>query len=183
MRFSATRPCAPSSTRSRAWIRTTVSPPCSGVDFFDSLERQYSQRAAIMSILYDRRQKKPYRPSLSVRNLDNMIDMSPDEMSFALWYLKQRGLVRSDDKSNLQITVDGMDFLEARQPAAETVLPFIKASAVAPSAKPAKAGQAGAPMKPVAISRPDPVAKPDPISKSQPEASRTPRQGKKPNRF
>jgi hypothetical protein len=146
-------------------------PTLFSVDFFDSLGKQFNQRAAIMSILYDRRQKKPYRPSLSVLNLDNMINMSPDDMSFALWYLKQRGLVRSDDKSNLQITADGMDFLEARQPAPESVLPFIKASAVAPSAKAAKAGQSGAPTKPAASSKPDQMAKPAPEAKPESEAA------------
>jgi hypothetical protein len=50
-------------------------------------------------------------------------------MNFALWYLKQRGLAVNDDKSSLQITVEGMDFLEGNQPAPEAVLPLIKSTA------------------------------------------------------
>ncbi len=53
------------------------------------------------------------------------------ELGSALWYLKQRGLAASDDKSSLQITVDGMDFLESKQPAPEAVMPFIKEDAIA----------------------------------------------------
>lgn len=53
-----------------------------------------------------------------------------DELNFALWYLKQRGLVESDDKSNLQISVSGMDFLEQLRPEPESVLRFLKPSAV-----------------------------------------------------
>ena len=59
------------------------------------------------------------------------------ELSSALWYLKQRGLAASDDKSSLQITVDGMDFLETRKPLAADVMAFIKEGATAvPQAQP-----------------------------------------------
>jgi curved DNA-binding protein CbpA len=105
-------------------------PQFSGLDFFDALGRQTGLRAALLSVLYDRRQKKPYRPAMSMRHLDGMLAASIDELSFALWYLKQRGLVQSDDKSNLQITVQGMDFLEDKRPEPEMVLPFIKPSAL-----------------------------------------------------
>ena len=53
------------------------------------------------------------------------------ELSSAMWYLKQRGLAVSDDKSSLQITVDGMDFLESKKPSPEDVMPFIKRAAIA----------------------------------------------------
>ncbi len=105
-------------------------PKFSGLDFFDALGRQTGLRAALLSVLYDRRQKKPYRPAMSMRHLDGMLAASIDEMSFAIWYLKQRGLVQSDDKSNLQITVQGMDFLEDKRPEPEMVLPFIKPAAL-----------------------------------------------------
>jgi curved DNA-binding protein CbpA len=109
-------------------------PLFSGLDFFDALGRQTGLRAALLSVLYDRRQKKPYRPAMSMRHLDGMLAASIDELSFALWYLKQRGLVQSDDKSNLQITVQGMDFLEDKRPDPELVLPFIKPAALAAAA-------------------------------------------------
>jgi curved DNA-binding protein CbpA len=109
-------------------------PQFTGVEFFDSLGRQTGLRAALLSVMYDRRQKKPYRPAMSMRHLDGMLAATIDELSFALWYLKQRGLVQSDDKSNLQITVQGMDFLEDKRPDPELVLPFIKPAALAAAA-------------------------------------------------
>jgi hypothetical protein len=60
-----------------------------------------------------------------------MLQASSEELSFALWYLKQRGHVVSDDKSNLQLTADGMDYLERNPPTAEAVLPLIKPESVA----------------------------------------------------
>jgi curved DNA-binding protein CbpA len=128
-------------------------PRFGGAPFFDNLGKQTGLRAAILSVLYERRQLKPYRPALSMRHLDGMINAGNDELNFALWYLKQRGLVQSDDKSNLQITVEGMDFLESTRPQPELVLPFIKPSALA--------GAAGAPAAaPVAALPPEPASEP-----------------------
>jgi len=66
-----------------------------------------------------------------MRHLESIIETTPDELSSVLWYLKQRSLVRADDKSSLHITVDGMDFLENRKPSAEEIMQFIKPDAVA----------------------------------------------------
>ena len=105
-------------------------PKFSGVGFFDALGREAFRRAAILCVLYDRRLTKPGAPSLSMRHIETIVDASAAELSSALWYLKQRGLAASDDKSSLQITVDGMDFLESKQPSPETVMPFIKDGAI-----------------------------------------------------
>jgi hypothetical protein len=58
-------------------------------------------------------------------------------LSSVLWYLKQRGLVRSDDKSSLHITVDGMDFLENKKPTPDEVMRFIKVESIAGGKTPA----------------------------------------------
>jgi hypothetical protein len=62
-----------------------------------------------------------------MRRIENMLETTAEGLSFALWYLKQRSLVASDDKSNLQITVEGMDYLETNPPTPEMVMPLIKA--------------------------------------------------------
>jgi curved DNA-binding protein CbpA len=105
-------------------------PKFRGVEFFDALGREALRRAAILCVLYDRRLTKPTTPSLSMRHLEIIVEATAAELSSALWYLKQRGLAASDDKSSLQITVDGMDFLESKRPLPEDVLAFIKPTAV-----------------------------------------------------
>ncbi len=107
------------------------SPKFSGVDFFDALGREVALRAAILCVLYDRRLIEPSSPSLSIRHLELIVAAPAVRLSAALWYLKQRGLAASDDKSNLQITADGMDFLGSKSPLPEHVLPFIKTTAIA----------------------------------------------------
>lgn len=61
-----------------------------------------------------------------MRHIENILETTEEELTFVMWYLKQRGLVVNDDKSNMQITVEGMDFLESHQPSPELVMPFIK---------------------------------------------------------
>jgi curved DNA-binding protein len=101
-------------------------PRFSGESFFSSLEREIPRRQAILCVLYDRRRQKPLTPSLSIRQLSDLLYLSEDEIAFAVWYLKQCGFIRSDDKSALQITVAGMDFLEAHLPSPEAMKALIK---------------------------------------------------------
>lgn len=109
-------------------------PTFSGAEFFEALGLESGLRSALLCVLYDRKRTHPIRPSLSIRQIENMFVVSSDALAFTLWYLKQRNLVRSDDKSSLQITVEGMDYLENNTPAPEVVMPLVKASKNAPEA-------------------------------------------------
>ena len=102
----------------------------SGLAFFDALGRESSLRVAMLCVLYDRRRTSPSKPTYSLRQLAAILDASVDEMALAIWYLKQRSFAISDDKSNLQITVDGMESLETDRPSPDVVMPFIKTSAI-----------------------------------------------------
>jgi curved DNA-binding protein CbpA len=105
-------------------------PKFMGIDFFDVLGREVGLRGALLCILYDRRRNRPTVPALSMRHIEAMLDAPMEALTFALWYLKQRGYVTNDDKSNLQITVEGMDFLETHRPNPDDVMPFIKPAAI-----------------------------------------------------
>ena len=104
-------------------------PKFSGFEFFDSLGREAGLRAALLCILYDRRRSKPLKPGLPMRYVEAMLAAEIEELFFVLWYVKQRGWVASDDKSNLLITVQGMDYLESNPPSAALVMPHIKPEA------------------------------------------------------
>lgn len=128
----------------------------SGLEFFAALGHETALRAALLCILYDRRRLKPSTPSLSMRRVENMLETTEEGLSFALWYLKQRNLVASDDKSNLIITVEGMDYLETNPPTPASVMPLIKAAGLAaprgepaakPTAEPTLAGTAPSSVK------------------------------------
>ena len=113
----------------------------SGLAFFAALGHETALRAALLCILYDRRRLKPFTPGVSMRLVEGMLETTAEGLNFAIWYLKQRNLVASDDKSNLLITVEGMDYLEANPPAPETIMPLMRAAALAtPPASPGFTG-------------------------------------------
>lgn len=94
--------------------------------FFASLPHQIGRRNTILAVLYDRRRQKPMRPGVSFRDLELMLGWTPDELELTLWYLKQRELVTADDKSNLLVTANGMDYMENHTPRLEDVMRYIK---------------------------------------------------------
>lgn len=106
-------------------------PTFGGRTFFESVSGETCRRLCILCILYDRRRQNPANPALVLRNLEGMVLFPPQAIQFSLWFLKQRGWVVSDDKSSLQITADGMEYLEAHMPAPELVYSLLKPSAVA----------------------------------------------------
>ncbi|QOY90553.1 J domain-containing protein [Paludibaculum fermentans] len=97
-------------------------------DFFRAILGENARRMAILCLLYDRRRLRPAVPGVSVREIERTAAITTDEMFFCIWYLKQRNLIISDDKSNIQITVDGMDYLETHTPTPETILPLLHLS-------------------------------------------------------
>lgn len=98
-------------------------------EFFESLPHQIGRRNTILAVLYDRRRQKPNRPGVSFRNLELMLGWTPDELELTLWYLKQRELVTADDKSNLLVTANGMDYMEKHTPTLEAVMKYMKPKA------------------------------------------------------
>jgi len=63
-----------------------------------------------------------------MRQVEGMMKVTSEELQFSIWYLKQRGYVASDDKSNVTITVQGMEHLETNMPPVEGILALIKAT-------------------------------------------------------
>jgi curved DNA-binding protein CbpA len=110
-------------------------PKFTGPEFFSALADSEAVRAAILCILYDRRRVKSFKPSLSLRHLEGMLQVTTEELNFALWYIKQRGFAVNDDKSSMAITVEGMDYIEKNRPSLDAVLKFIKPDALVKPAK------------------------------------------------
>jgi curved DNA-binding protein CbpA len=116
-------------------IGANEKPKFSGRTFFELYGRDTNLRVALLCVLYDRRRSKPFTPSLSMRHLESILNSTSVELNFALWYLKQRDMISSDDKSSLQITVTGMDFLQVHPPNPDEVMQLIREDA--PIAEPA----------------------------------------------
>ncbi|MBK5294752.1 MAG: DnaJ domain-containing protein [Acidobacteriia bacterium] len=96
--------------------------------FFNMMTTEMPRRHCILCVLYDRRRQQPLHASLSLKQLEMMVEGTPEELHFSLWYLKQKGYAVSDDKSNLQISVQGMDYLDAVHPTPESIRDVLKAA-------------------------------------------------------
>jgi curved DNA-binding protein CbpA len=112
------------SLRPNASQNTT--PQFSGLPFFSAGEGETTRRRAVLCILYDRARQKPINPGLSMRHLEMMLTLTTEELQFAVWYLKARGLAASDDKSLVLITVAGMDYLDQNFPKPEEIMPLLR---------------------------------------------------------
>lgn len=98
----------------------------SGMDFFNSLQDELNCRMTMLCILYDVRRQNPRVPLITMRQFEQIADMTEVQIQLSLWYVKTLGFVMVDDKSKLQITASGMDYLQANIPDPSTIWPFLK---------------------------------------------------------
>jgi curved DNA-binding protein len=93
--------------RQERW-RFIQSGPPSDNDF--ALEQHV--RSVVLEILYSRRRTEPEHTGMSYLELSQLLGRPREHMEFTVWYLIHKGLVQRGDQSSLNITVDGVDFLE-----------------------------------------------------------------------
>ena len=105
-------------------------PKFTGRQFFEDVTKEVYTRQALLCILYDRRRLNPISPAISVRLIDKMIETTQENFELAIWYLKQRGLVVMDDKSRLNITVEGIDYVVANASNPDSIMNLMKATAL-----------------------------------------------------
>lgn len=98
----------------------------SGMDFFNSLQSERDRRMTMLCVLYDVRRQNPRVPLLTMRQFEQIVDMTEEQIQMALWYAKTLGWVSVDDKSKMQISAAGMDFLQANAPDPASIWPFLK---------------------------------------------------------
>lgn len=96
-------------------------------EFTDEIQGESKRRLGLLCLLYNRRKQQPGRPSLSAREIESMMCIPQEHLTFTTWYLKQKRLIQSDDKSSMMITADGIDFLEASLPKEEVVRKLLAA--------------------------------------------------------
>ncbi len=70
-------------------------------------------RSQILCALYDVRRSRPYQPSLSLMVLSELLGCSIESLQYTLWYLRGKRYIDTTNDSDLVITVEGVDALEA----------------------------------------------------------------------
>jgi len=70
------------------------------------------RRAGLMEICYRQRILKPRTPALSVKQLEDGLELTVTELEGSLWYLKETDLIRVSDAGNFALSVKGINAIE-----------------------------------------------------------------------
>jgi len=85
-------------------------------EFVDGIEGEQNRRLGILCLLYNRRRCDMDHPGLSVLELEKLMSFPREYISFAVWYLKDKGYLRVGDNSDCVLTAEGADFVETNSP-------------------------------------------------------------------
>jgi hypothetical protein len=79
------------------------------------VEAEKRKRKGILALLYGRRMTEPEHPSLSLRDLQDMLDCPLEHLEFTIWFLKESKWIRMVENSRYEITLPGVQTVEAEK--------------------------------------------------------------------
>jgi curved DNA-binding protein CbpA len=85
----------------------------SGAEADNNFDAERSIRFTILEVLYTRRRLEIESPGLSPLDLEKLTGRAREHLEFTIWYLVQKKYITRSDGSMLQITVDGVEYLES----------------------------------------------------------------------
>jgi len=77
-----------------------------------NIAEEKRRRAGLMEICYRQRILKPRTPALSVKQLEDGLELTVTELEGSLWYLKETDLIRVSDAGNFALSVKGINAIE-----------------------------------------------------------------------
>jgi curved DNA-binding protein CbpA len=78
----------------------------------NDFELEQIVRLTVLEALYTRRRMDPSSAAIFTGDLAELIGRPREHMEFTIWYLYQKKYVTRDDNARVQITADGVEFLE-----------------------------------------------------------------------
>jgi hypothetical protein len=85
-------------------------------EFVDGIEGEQNRRLGVLCLLYNRRRSDMDHPGLSLLDLERLMSFPREYISFAVWYLRDKGLVQMGDNSDYVLTAAGADHVETNSP-------------------------------------------------------------------
>jgi curved DNA-binding protein CbpA len=82
----------------------------------NEVEAEQLLRLTVLELLYARRRTDNRTPGIFYGDLEGLVGRPREHIDFAIWYLVQKKYVDRTDGSQIMITADGMDYLEANAP-------------------------------------------------------------------
>ena len=84
----------------------------SGENSENDFDLEQMGRLTVLEALYTRRRMEPETPTLLTSDLESLTGRPREHLAFTIWYLIQKKFVSKDDQSRLQISADGVEYLE-----------------------------------------------------------------------
>lgn len=78
----------------------------------EGFEEDRHIRSGILNALYTARKRQPRRPSLSMKELEDLLGCPNESIEFAVWYLRGQSQITANDQSRFEITPVGVDAAE-----------------------------------------------------------------------
>jgi curved DNA-binding protein len=97
-------------------------------EFAPGIDGERSRRMGILCILLNRRRSNPESAGLSILDLENQTGFPREHLQFTLWCLKESELIRQDEKTDLAITGQGVNYLEKNLPSNQVLYELMKAA-------------------------------------------------------
>lgn len=99
----------------RANEATREVPLSTTIDFMDSIEGELNRRLVVLALLYIQRRSNPYKPEVSLLDMEKRMGFPRDYLEFTAWYLRNKGYITRADNSDFTLTADGVDFVESQR--------------------------------------------------------------------
>lgn len=94
---------------------TETVPLSTTIDFMDNREGELNRRLAVLALLYVQRRTNPYKPEVSLLEIEARMGFPRDYLEFAMWYLRSKGYLSRSDNSEFVLTAEGVDFVESQR--------------------------------------------------------------------
>jgi curved DNA-binding protein CbpA len=78
----------------------------------EDFEFEQITRLTLLEALHAKRRLEPAGSGVPPAELEQLIGLPREHLEFTIWYLAQKKLLQRDDSARLQITAEGVDFLE-----------------------------------------------------------------------
>jgi hypothetical protein len=78
----------------------------------DGVDAERCKRQGVISLLYTKKMREPRQGGLTLRELEDLLDIPKEHLEFCFWYLGENGLVVRGDSARYEITVKGVNWAE-----------------------------------------------------------------------
>ncbi|MDX1983649.1 MAG: hypothetical protein SFV51_25475, partial [Bryobacteraceae bacterium] len=73
----------------------------------NSKQAERKKREGVLGALYRKRQHSPTRPGMNLRELEDVLGIPKEHLEFAMWFLKEKGDLKSGDNGMFILTIQG----------------------------------------------------------------------------